>query len=847
MAEGQKAAESGRPEADGPAESWFSAYGVDLAVFALVAASLFVPIVTVGLWDPFELDVAEASRRIAVNLLGAEHLKLDGALNNVPIRRELGRGELPFTSIALGFRFLGLSDWAGRLPLALWALLGVLATYSLVSSLSGRRVARLAALLMAATPLYFVHARTLSGDAVTMAALAIAVRGLTGAVWGGQAGSQSLRARAAWLLVGATGLYAGFWARGVLIGVAVPLLGVGLGWLAVAASGKNKNWLAYAVLLAGVVASFAGVREALRVGQAGDYSILLGTRIVASGDAAFHDSVLQFLAHGAFPSSALLPFGVAHLFTLRRGGSDSELVLRATTLGTLILAFAVHGFLAPFMGPLPFSATFACAVAVALLLADLGDEGASSRALGFGVVALTALLLLDFEERPEKVFSAFVSTTSVFPSSLSSFHRMVWFLVASSVACVFLFALADRRAPRAPRFAWRADYRAYLLGLKSAYGGNLWFVLWVACVGFAAWALLIWASDGYLHIPEVSNVWSSVRRVAYNAWWVFPAIVFALPVLVIGLADLFRSLRLPGFGWFEHPRLSRLRLTRTTLCAGTLVASGFFLSLAYYPRLMSQLSPKQVFVRYQALARNAEPLGLLRMAGSAADYYAEGRTVSLESVSEAFAWLDQPSERRFLMVHASELPELNAMFRRRSTPARNLPVIDARSSEILLVSNRLGSGEENQNPFAAWMLSKPPKPAHPLKARLGSELEVLGWELRDEKGELASEVFANVPYELVIFYEVTGSLHVEWDTFVHIDGYRRRYNGDHETLRGEYPLSLLRRGDFIADIHVIELGPNFTPGTYRLYFGLYRDSRRMEVTRGKHDDDRILAGSVRVR
>jgi hypothetical protein len=277
------------------------------------------------------------------------------------------------------------------------------------------------------------------------------------------------------------------------------------------------------------------------------------------------------------------------------------------------------------------------------------------------------------------------------------------------------------------------------------------------------------------------------------------------------------------------------------------VAGGLFLSLGYYPKLMSQLSPKQVFVRYQELARRAEPLGLLRMAGSAADYYAEERTVSLESVSEAFGWLYQGTQRRFLMVHAAELPELNSMYRRGTTPARNLPVIDARSSEILLVSNQLGSGEGNQNPFDAWVLSKPPKPARRLNAKLGAELEVLGWELRDRKGEVAREVFANVPYELVIFYEVMAALHAEWETFVHIDGYRRRYNGDHETLQGKYPLSLLRRGDFVADAHVIELGPNFTPGTYRLYFGLYRGSRRMDVTRGKHDDNRIEAGSIRVR
>jgi hypothetical protein len=317
--------------------------------------------------------------------------------------------------------------------------------------------------------------------------------------------------------------------------------------------------------------------------------------------------------------------------------------------------------------------------------------------------------------------------------------------------------------------------------------------------------------------------------------------------MVIAVADMFRSLLLPGFGWLSQPSLRRLQLTRTTLCATSLVATGLFLSLAYYPKLMNQLSPKQVFVSYERLAGAQQPLGLLRLGGSAADYYAGGRGVALESVREAFAWLNQPAERRFLMIRSPDLPELNALYRRERTPARNLPVVDARSSEILLVSNQLGRGEQSRNPFDSWILDHRPRPAHPMKASLDKRLQVLGWEIRDMKGERVGAVRASVPYELVLYYEVSAPIRNEWETFVHIDGYRRRYNGDHDTLQGKYPLSLLRRGDFLADRHVIELSPNFTPGIYNLYFGLYNGSRRMHVERGDHDDNRLKAGRVEVR
>src|SRR5690606_22581948 len=120
-----------------------------------------------GIWDPPELEVLEQARRIAIHVLGAEELALEQAVNEVPTRRELGRGELPFTSVALGLKLFGLADWAGRLPLALWAVLGVVATYVLVSRLADRGAAATSALVLCVTPLYFVQARSALGDVVT--------------------------------------------------------------------------------------------------------------------------------------------------------------------------------------------------------------------------------------------------------------------------------------------------------------------------------------------------------------------------------------------------------------------------------------------------------------------------------------------------------------------------------------------------------------------------------------------------------------------------------------------------------------------------------------------------------
>ncbi|MET0412751.1 MAG: glycosyltransferase family 39 protein, partial [Polyangiaceae bacterium] len=203
--------------------------------------SLLVPLRWGGLWAPYELDMAELSRRIALVLHGASKLAIEGRDNSVPILSELGKGQLPFSSVAVGFQLFGLSDWAGRLPLALWGALGLFATYLLVAKLADRVSAAFAAIVLATTPLYFLQARTLLGDAVTSAAAAIATVGLALATFTPNApGAASTRSRWLWGALGLVGLLAGFASRGVLVGVACPALGVGLGWLALRGSGTES-------------------------------------------------------------------------------------------------------------------------------------------------------------------------------------------------------------------------------------------------------------------------------------------------------------------------------------------------------------------------------------------------------------------------------------------------------------------------------------------------------------------------------------------------------------------------------------------------------------------------------
>jgi hypothetical protein len=204
-------------------------------------------------------------------------------------------------------------------------------------------------------------------------------------------------------------------------------------------------------------------------------------------------------------------------------------------------------------------------------------------------------------------------------------------------------------------------------------------------------------------------------------------------------------------------------------------------------------------------------------------------------------------ERRWLVIRADDLPQMNSMFRGRSKPPRNLPVLDARSSEILLVSSALGSGETNRNPFENWILGQAPRASRAVDGNFGGQLDTLGWDVRTTDGTVVDSVVPSKRYEFVIYYKVIAPISGAWETFIHIDGFQRRFNGDHKTLEGKYPFHLWRVGDYIADVYPFALEPNFTPGEYNVFYGLFSGNRRLEVKRGRAQDDRLEVGTIRVR
>jgi len=117
----------------------------------------------------------------------------------------------------------------------------------------------------------------------------------------------------------------------------------------------------------------------------------------------------------------------------------------------------------------------------------------------------------------------------------------------------------------------------------------------------------------------------------------------------------------------------------------------------------------------------------------------------------------------------------------------------------------------------------------------------------DLDGRPVAAVAAGRRYTFVIYYRVVQPITGNWETFVHIDGFQRRFNGDHPILDGKYPFNLWHVGDFISDRYDFALEPNFGAGKYRVYFGLYSGNRRLDVRRGQAEENRLDAGYLEVR
>ena len=918
------------PEPPGPGR-WLPlaiAFGLPALFFFLLP-----PLTKSGLWDPYELNVADMARRIALNLHGAQSLALGGADNSLPHLNDLGRPQLPFTSIALGFKFFGLHEWAGRVPLAAWGLAGVLATYAFVARLFDRRAALYAAVALTTMPLYFVQARSMLGDICTMSAFAMAFGGLAVAVFDrDERGPTSIAARLPWITLAALGLFAGYGSRGGVLGIAVPAVGVGIAWaLSWAGGGRRADPIGDIVGAVGLAAGIAVLGMALPALHADtpakDLNLWVGATIHTQPKYPTFEFYVGSVGHALAPWSAFLPFAMGRLFVppVGRVGflHQRESYGRMALLVGVTVAFAAHGYLAARTDMIAFSGPAIAAAACGVAIRDFERGAHASVAVGVGTGVLLGVFHHDFHELPDKAYQAFAVVGAAFPESFKVTALSLWWVVLGGFALVAFLTWAERDSPRAPFDP--KNYLRILRALREAWDGLLALAYFATVAGASLAGLFVWVGVR-THAKWLPTMSLQIRDGVLNAWWVVAFVPLAAILGTFFACDLWlwafnrsrafgKASFTRGFEPFEEifRRVREARGAEKWTCVGVLVplmvialpggvlaylithgtrpltaaalaipsgvalflllglagdvvrhraaalalggaAVGSVLCVAYYPALANQLSPKDVFDSFQHVHKGCEPLALLGVGNRTSAYYAGGQPMTFNEPQAAYAWLKAPDPcgRRYLALKSEELAKLNEMYREQSEPRANLPVLDARSSQILLAASSLFSSEKNENPLDKIILSAPPHPQRKLDVVLmdqngREQLQVLGIDVLEVGGKLVDVVAPGRKYHMRTYYRVLDKVGTEWEAFIHIDGYRKRHNGDHKPMAGKYPMSLWQKDDLLVDEYEFALEPNFTPGAYTIYFGLFVGDTRLKVKSGPSDGEhRINGGQLRV-
>ena len=115
------------------------------AVALLLAGLVLARLSAYGIWDPWELSVADAARKLSEGAAPSETVSL------------------PVRLVSACFAAFGAREWAGRLPMAISGLLLLVCTGLWTGLFAGRRGGVYATLVLASTPFFLLHSREMVG------------------------------------------------------------------------------------------------------------------------------------------------------------------------------------------------------------------------------------------------------------------------------------------------------------------------------------------------------------------------------------------------------------------------------------------------------------------------------------------------------------------------------------------------------------------------------------------------------------------------------------------------------------------------------------------------------------
>lgn len=745
-----------------------------------------------GLWDPWELKIAERARQMADagTLLDPTAGK---GLSDAPV-------VAPFLQ-ALGVKLLGPTELGVRLFGALAAIGALMATYWAGTGLFRRRAALLAVLTLGSTATFALSARQLVSNMPLIAALALALGGLGRFAWPWDG-----RRRWSHAAVGLGALLLGYGAGGALIGVALPVLALA------------------ATLL---VCARLPVRDAQTM-AAPETGITDGTDVLAAPGAGPH-----VVAGRSFGTSTLHPRAYASWFFVLLALAGLALVVAA-------LSGFVAGRYSPLLGGVPRGGPPAHTFEQLI------------RELGFGLFPWSAvaffalgrpLIRLDEDEA--------LRTHSRLVFGQTYLLVFAAFGYAMSTALVWTLGEARYVALAAIGLALGVFLDEALEGSRSEPVAGLLMAVGTVIVGRD---FLLSPEDlASVHLLGERAKWPPA--VFAGPIVLAIGVLVALGVYT-GLATRGKALgKLPpregaaGPAWFRKLEAGIVKAGRYGLqgAVALSVLFAFWLTQIVVPQLSRHFSFKPVMESYARYATGNEKIGRYRVEARATSFYGARTMTELGTLDQVVAFLRDPA-RVFALVASEELAALDAAMKQ-----ANLPyfAVDASSSRFLLVSNQLKAGEADHNPLKknVWTGKEGEAPPWswrvPLSATFADAIELVGANYPESirrPGKITLELFFKVRARPPAGYKI----------FVHVDGPATpRLIGDHDPVAKTFPTAHWLPGEYIRDVVDIDAPLMTTPaGSYQIFVGFWPggDGRRLKVTQGPNDGaDRVRVGPLEIR
>lgn len=772
------------------------------------------------------------------------------------------------------YRIFGYNEFSSRLSGILFSLLTILLVFFPARRLFGQSIVTGSMLILATSMLFTGTARFVGAGMSEVFALTL------GAISFGTVierdDSRRLPARVLWWLALGFSVIICWLAGGMT--AAVTLAAIAVSWVLV---NPGKSQLAAVGVVLGmtiVLALFTFLPDCAWARQFRFTAATFGGGI--NLESRSFDFIIKEIGFGFFPWSAFIPVTLWMAVTGRDENKPAKLLLLLWAVVPMVVAMVV---VRPFNQSL-YLGLPAMAILTAVFFSECDDslEDASlrTRLFGFFAAGLFIVMMKDMSKSPAPLVS-FLTTDPMFSKpgqGDGGFPATVQIPLAGKLflGLMLLSILSvTARISNIVRAVVGFISRRRVFVVAMIVMGVL-IVVDIAVFTSLKWRVISAGGERagsellrlLLTGPDIAGLYLvTLLLIALHAW----------PSISRKIRGRFGEKRFSRLeGWFDA--LQTLRVQKIVFAA-SVAAFALVLTFGVNPELSRHLSQKHIVDTWKKASRK-DPGKLYRhgaftsKGSEDSNFYTSGLE-EIESRSEVTKMLGgQQQPRTFFLLPTRQFSEINSAWRD-VNKGRGLPVLDDRSSRIVLATSRLAADEPDRNWLARATLTPDEfkaltekgsatydKDIDVTSVNFEDSLELIGFKIEPQA------VTRGTNPTMKFFYRVHRKVSKSYRVFMHVDrvGSSTRIHGDHWILNlvpesedqddciGCYATNHWKAGDVIVDTYVLKVPIGSPAGDYDVWMGLYvPGGSRMKVksideNKVKNDgSDRVRIGRMTVR